>query len=148
MSIKDRMYEDMKIAMKAGQKVRLETVRMAIALLKKEAIDSGKELDEAGEVALVQRSIKQRRESVETYEKAGRPELAAKEREEIEVLTAYLPQQLSDAELDQGIAELVRETGASSPKDLGKVMPALMKKFAGRVDGNRARAALTRALGG
>jgi hypothetical protein len=147
MALLDKLYQDMKDAMKAGDKPRTEVVRMLIAALKKEAIDTGA-LDEAAEVAAVQRAVKQRREAAEAYDKAGRQDLAQKEKDEAKILGAYLPSQLDDAQLDEAVREAVQATGATSAKDLGKVMGRLMAKYKGHVDGQRAREAITRALGG
>ena len=148
MSLLDRLYQDMKDAMKSGDKSRLNVLRMTIAEIKKEAIDGGKTLGDPEELAILQRAIKRRREAAEAFEKGGRPELAANEAAEAVVLSAYLPQQLSESELADAVAALVRETGASSPKDMGKVMGKLLAQFKGQVDGTRAKDAVLKALGG
>jgi len=148
MSLQERLSQDMKDAMKAKEKLRLGVVRMLLAEAKKKAIDDGKPLDEAAEIALVQRAVKQRREAAEAFEKGGRTESAATERAEAEILEGYLPAQLSDEDLAAEVADLVEKSGASGPGDIGKVMGPLMKKLAGRVDGNRARAAVQDALKG
>ena len=147
MSLLDQLYRDMKESMKAGDKLRTETVRGLISSLKKEAIDSGKPLDEATEVGIVQRQLKQRRESAEAFDKANRNDLAQKERDEAHILDAYLPKQLDDAQLDDAVREAIQATGATSAKDLGKVIGRLLAKYKGHVDGTRAREAITRALG-
>jgi uncharacterized protein YqeY len=146
MALLDRLYQDMKDAMKGGDKGRLETIRMTIAQLKKEAMDSGKDLTEADEIAILQRAVKQRREAAEQYVNGGRQDLAAKENSEAEILQGYLPRQLSDADLDEAVKGMIAETGASGAKDLGKVMGKLLAKYKGHVDGNRARAAVQKAL--
>ena len=148
MSLKDRLTQDMKDAMKAGEKLKLGVVRMLLAELKKKAIDDRAELDEAAEIALVQKAVKQRREAAEAFDKGGRPESAEQERAESVILEAYLPEQLGDDELAAAVKELVEQTGASGPSDMGKLMGPLMKKFAGRLDGNRARQAVQDALKG
>ena len=148
MPLLDRLYQDMKEAMKAGEKLRLGAIRMTIAALKKEAMDSGKELSEADEIAIVQRAIKQRREAAEAYAKGNRPDLVRTETDEAEILSAYLPRQLTDDELEDAVQESVRDTGAGSMKDMGKVMGRLLAKYKGHVDGGRAKDAVTKALGG
>jgi len=147
-SLLSRIQEDVKTAMKAGEKARLGTLRMAVSELKRAAIDGRADLTDEQEVAILQRMLKQRKESIEAFQKGNRPDLVATEQAELEVLTAYLPEQVSDEELAAAVAEMVASTGASSPKDLGKIMGPLLKRFAGRLDGNRARAAVQAALGG
>lgn len=148
MSLKDRLTQDMKDAMKAQDKLRLGVVRMLLSELKKKAIDDRAELDDAAEIALVQKAVKQRREAAEAFDKGGRADSAEQERAEAAILEAYLPEQLSDEELSAAVKELVDETGASGPSDMGKLMGPLMKRFAGRLDGNRARQAVQAALKG
>lgn len=148
MSLLDRMYDDMKASMKSGDKVRLGVLRMTISDIKKEAIDSGKTLGDAEELAILQRALKRRREAAESFQNGGRPELAANELAEADILSGYMPQQLGDAELADAVAALVRETGATSPKDMGKVMGKLLAQFKGQVDGGRAKDAVMKALGG
>ena len=148
MSLKDRLTQDMKDAMRAKDKVRLGVVRMLLSELKKKAIDDRAELDEAAEIALVQKAVKQRREAAEAFDKGGRPESAEAERAEAAILEAYLPEQLSDQDLRAAVKELVEQTGATGPSDMGKLMGPLMKRFAGRLDGNRARQAVQEALRG
>jgi uncharacterized protein YqeY len=148
MSLLDRMYEDMKTAMKAGDKERLGVLRMTIAAIKKEAIDSGATLDDAKETAILQRAVKQRKESADAFAAGGRPELAEKELAEGRILAEYMPRQLADDELDAAVAQAIAETGASSPRDMGKVMGHVLGRHQGLVDGARARAAVQKALGG
>lgn len=148
MALLDRLYDDMKAAMKSGDKERLTVLRMTISELKKEQIDSGKTLDEATEIALVQRAIKKRRESAEAFEKFGRADSAKTEAAEADILAEYLPQQLSDDELAAIVADVVKETGAASPRDMGKVMGKLLARCKGQVDGARAKDAVMKALGG
>ena len=147
MSLQQRLSDDVKLAMKAGEKLKLMVLRTTLAALKKEVIDSGKELGEAEEIAILQRAIKQRRESVDAFTKGNRPELAQKESEEAEILGAYLPRQLSEAELTEAVAEAIRATSAVGAKDMGKVMGPLLAKYKGQVDGARAREAVQKALG-
>lgn len=147
MSLQQRLSDDVKHAMKAGEKLKLIVLRTTLAALKKEVIDSRHELSESEEIAILQRAIKQRRESVDAFTKGNRPELAAKEAEEAEILSAYLPRQLTDSELTEAVAEAIRDTGASGAKDMGKVMGRLLAKYKGHVDGGRAREAVQKGLG-
>ena len=134
MSLKQRIQDDMKSAMRAREAARLSAIRMLIAAIKQREIDERVELDDAGVMATVDKLVKQRREAATQYEAGGRPELAANERFEIEVLSAYLPAALPDAELDAEIAAAIAATGASSAADMGKVMAILKPKLAGRAD--------------
>lgn len=134
MGLKDQLQDDMKTALKAGDKERLGVVRMAMAAVKQVEIDSRKPLDEAGVLAIVQKMVKQRLDSHDQFRSAGRDDLADKEQAEIEVLKAYLPTQLGEAELDSLIDSVIASVGASSPADMGKVMGALKAKAAGQVD--------------
>jgi uncharacterized protein YqeY len=146
MSLLERLSEDMKAAMRAREKQRLTVVRSLLAALKKEAIDARGPLDEAAEVAVVQRAVKQRIEAAEAFAKGGRDESAAAERAEAEILRAYLPAQLSEEDLLAAVREIVERTGATGPRDVGKVMGPLMGRFQGQVDGTRARAAVLSVL--
>jgi uncharacterized protein YqeY len=148
MTLLERLYDDMKTAMKSGDKARLNVLRMTIAEIKKEAIDSGMTLGAAEETAILQRALKRRREAAESFEKGGRPELAAVEVAEAEILTGYMPSQVSDEELGAAVAALVASSGASSARDMGKVMGPLLAQFKGRLDGTRAKEAVMKALGG
>ena len=134
MSLKERINEDMKAAMRAREADRLSAIRMLLAAIKQREIDERIMLDEAQTVAVVDKLIKQRRESASQYEGAGREDLAAKERAEIEVLAAYLPRAAEPAEVDAAIDAAIAETGASSQRDMGKVMNLLRGKLAGRAD--------------
>ncbi|MFA7506294.1 MAG: GatB/YqeY domain-containing protein [Burkholderiaceae bacterium] len=134
MDLKARITEDMKLAMRNRDAGRLSTIRLLIAAIKQREIDERIMLDEAQTVAVVDKLIKQRRESASQYEGAGREDLAAKERAEIEVLAAYLPRAAEPAEVDAAIDAAIAETGASSQRDMGKVMNLLRGKLAGRAD--------------
>ena len=134
MGLKEQLQQDMKAALKAGEKERLGVVRMALAAIKQVEIDSRKTLDDAGILATLQKMIKQRRDSLNQFEQAGRDDLAAKEKTEIDWLTGYLPTQLDAAALDTLIDQVIADLGASSPADMGKVMGALKAKAAGQVD--------------
>ena len=148
MTLLARLYDDMKAAMKSGDKARLNVLRMTISELKKEQIDSGKELGPDEEIAILQRALKRRREAAESFEKGARPELAAVEVAEAEILSSYMPAQLSDEDLAAAVAAIVARTGASSARDMGKVMGPLLAQFKGQLDGARAKDAVLKALGG
>ena len=124
----------MKSAMKAGEKDRLKVVRLAIAAVKQVEVDTRKELDDSAVLGVIEKMVKQRRDSIEQFEKGGREDLAAIERAEIAVLDAYLPEQLSDEELAALVDEVISATGAESIRDMGKVMGVIKAKAAGRAD--------------
>ncbi len=134
MSLKERIQDDMKAALRAKDSARLSAVRLLLAAVKQREIDERVELDDAAITATVEKLVKQRRDAASQYEAANRPELAAGERFEIEVLSAYLPEPLSDAELDEAIAAAVGESGATGPADMGRVMALLKPRLAGRAD--------------
>ncbi len=134
MSLKSQITEDMKSAMKAGEKDRLKVVRLIMAAIKQVEVDKRVELDDAGVLAVLDKMVKQRRDSVEQFEKGNREDLAAIERAEIEVLEKYLPEQLSDEDLAALIDEVIAATGAESIRDMGKVMGQMKAKAAGRAD--------------
>ena len=124
----------MKTAMRAKDSARLSTVRLALAAMKQREVDERVELSDADVVAILEKMIKQRRESIAQFEKAARQDLVDKEKAEIEVLSAYLPQKMSDAELSAAISAAVSETGASGIRDMGKVMALLKPRLAGKAD--------------
>jgi uncharacterized protein YqeY len=124
----------MKAAMRAKDGGRLSTVRLLLAAMKQKEVDERVELSDADVLAIIEKMIKQRRESIAQFEKASRQDLADKEKAEIEVLSAYLPQKMGDAELAQAVAAAVAESGASGIKDMGKVMALLKPRLAGRAD--------------
>ena len=134
MSLKTRITDDMKSAMKAGDKDRLKVVRLAMAAIKQVEVDKRTELDDAAVLGVIDKMVKQRRDSVEQFQKGGREDLAAIEIAEIAILEDYLPEQLSDAELDALIEDAVSSTGAETIRDMGKVMGAIKAKAAGRAD--------------
>ena len=146
--LKTRLDAEIKQALKAGEKVRLGALRMLSASVTNREKDVLHELsdDELRDVAA--REVKRRTESIEAFEAAGRDELAAKEREEREVLTAYAPEQLTEQELDALIDDAIAATGASSPKEIGKVMGAVMASAKGKADGNAVRVKVQAKLGG
>ena len=124
----------MKAAMRAKDSARLMTVRLLLSAMKQKEVDERVELTDADVVSILEKMIKQRRESIAQFEKASRQDLVDKEKSEIEVLSAYLPQKMGDAELAQAIAAAVAESGASGIKDMGKVMALLKPRLAGRAD--------------
>jgi len=147
MSLKARITEDMKAAMRAGEKDRLSCIRMLQAGIKQREVDERIELDDVQVLAVIDKMIKQRRESVTQFQAGNRADLVAKESAEIDVLTAYLPAQLGDAELATLVREAVASTGASSMKDMGKVMAVLKPKVQGRTDMGALSARIKSALG-
>ncbi len=141
MSLKDQISEDIKAAMKARDKVRLETVRsIKKVLIEKESTVRGKgqeTLTPEQEMEAVMQQAKQRRDSIEQYRQAGREELAASEAAELAIIEEYLPKQLSDDEIAAVVDEVITQVGASSPKDMGKVMGSVMKQLKGQADGKK-----------
>ena len=134
MSLKAQITEDMKAAMKSGEKDRLKVIRLIMAAMKQVEVDNRIELDDAGVLGVLDKMVKQRRDSVEQFVKGGREDLAAIERYEIEVLETYLPEQLSDAELAALVDEVIKATGATGMSDMGKVMGQIKARAAGRAD--------------
>jgi uncharacterized protein len=134
MALKDRITEDMKTAMKAGARERLATIRLALAAIKQREVDERITLDDAQVLAVLDKMIKQRRESITQFQAGGRADLVAKETAEIAVLQGYLPAQLSEAEIDELIAQAIAASGAASVKDMGKVMALVKPKAQGRAD--------------
>ncbi|MEX0734156.1 MAG: GatB/YqeY domain-containing protein [Steroidobacteraceae bacterium] len=148
MSLKARITEDMKAAMRAGEKDRLSCIRMLQAGIKQREVDERVTLDDAQVLAVIDKMIKQRRESVAQFEAGKRADLVAKESAEIELLSGYLPAQLDASELDRLIREAIAATGASSMKEMGKVMGWLKPKVQGRTDIGALSARIKAALGG
>jgi uncharacterized protein YqeY len=134
MPLKETLQEDMKTAMRAGDKRRLAVIRLINAAVKQREVDERIELDDTQVTAVLDKMAKQRRESIEQYEKAGRTDLAEQESFELEVVKNYLPEPLSDSEIDGMIAEAIAATGAAGMKDMGKVMGQLKARLAGRAD--------------
>ena len=148
MSLKDRITEDMKAAMRAGEKDRLSCIRMLQAGIQQREVDERIELDDAQVLSVIDKMIKQRRESVAQFQAGNRADLVAKESAEIELLTGYLPAQLSATELDVLIKEAIAATTATSMKEMGKVMGWLKPKVQGRADIGALSARIKAALGG
>jgi hypothetical protein len=134
MSLKDTIKEDIKQAMRAKDQALLDRLRLLSAAIQRREVDERIQLDDAQVLAAIDKLVKQGRESIEQYEKGGRPELAGKERADIAVWQKYLPQQLSEAEIDSLIAAAIAATGATGAKDMGKVMGELKPKLQGRAD--------------
>ena len=134
MTLKARIHEDMKSAMRAGEKDKLANIRMVMAAIKQREVDERIELNDAQVLVVIDKMVKQRRESIVQFAAGGRADLVAKEQAELALLSAYLPAALSDAELDALISEAIAATGAASIKDMGKVMAAIKAKAAGRAD--------------
>lgn len=134
MSVKETLQQDMKDAMRGGDKRRLGVIRLILAAVKQREIDERIELDDAQLMAVLDKMAKQRRESIDQFQKAGRDDLVEQESFELDVLKTYLPEQLGDAEIDALITEAIETTGASSMKDMGKVMGQLRDKLQGRAD--------------
>jgi len=134
MSLKARIQEDMKSAMRAGEKEKLANIRMIMAGIKQREVDERIQLDDAQVLSVIDKMVKQRRESIAQFEAGGRSDLVAKEEAELRLLSAYLPTPLTDAELDALINAAIASTGAASIKDMGKVMAAIKSQAAGRAD--------------
>ncbi len=136
MSLKERLKEDMKAALKAKDKEKLSVIRMLQALIKNAEIDKRGELTDEEIVSLLMKYAKQRRESIELYEKGGRQDLVEKEKRELQIVESYLPKQMSEEEIRELVKKVIEEVGATSLKDMGKVMQAVMPKVKGRADGS------------
>jgi len=134
MALREQLNEDIKTAMKAREADRLAALRLMLSAVKQREVDERITLDDAGVVSVVEKMIKQRKDSIAQYEKAARQDLADKEKYEISVIEAYLPKQLSQAEVEVVVAEAIASTGAKSPADMGKVMGVVKPKLAGKAD--------------
>ncbi|MEM5558742.1 GatB/YqeY domain-containing protein [Aliarcobacter cryaerophilus] len=137
MSLKEKLNEDLKQAMRDKEVVKRDSIRAINTMIKQIEVDERRVLDDAEVIKLVQRGIKQREEAISQYSAAGRDDLVQKEQEQVDVFMLYLPKQLSDVELENGMKEIISEVGATSLKDMGKVMGVASKKFAGVADGKR-----------
>jgi uncharacterized protein YqeY len=146
MSLKDRITDDMKAAMRAKEAERLSTVRMLLAAIKQREVDERIVLDDTQVVGIVDKLIKQRKDSVAAFQQAGRTDLVDKESAEIKVLEGYLPQRLSADEIAAAVAAIVAETGATGPGDMGKVMGAAKARLAGQAEMSQVSAAVKAAL--
>ena len=146
MSLKDRITEDMKAAMRAKDAARLSTIRMLLAACKQREVDERIVLDDAAVIGLVDKLIKQRKDSIAAFEQAGRTDLVTKESAEIQVLSGYLPQRLSADEIAREVAAIVAELGASGPGDIGKVMARAKSRLAGKAEMALVSAAVKQSL--
>ncbi|MCW7537579.1 GatB/YqeY domain-containing protein [Aquabacterium sp. A7-Y] len=146
MSLKHQITEDMKAAMRAKESDRLSTIRMLLAAMKQKEVDERVELDDVAVVGIVDKLIKQRKDSFSQFSQAGRTDLADKEAAEIRVLEAYLPQRLSAQEIAAEVASIVAETGAAGPGDMGKVMAVAKTRLAGKAEMGQVSAAIKQAL--
>jgi len=142
-----KISEDLKAAMKAGDKQRVGTLRLINAAIQSAEIEAKKPIDDAAVLAVMTKMVKQRRDSIEQYTNGGRPDLAAVEQAEIAIIEAYLPKQMDDSAVAAAVAAAIAETGAASVKDMGKVMGVLKTKYAGQMDFQKASAAVKAALG-
>lgn len=134
MSLKQRLTDDMKTAMKAGEKDRLAAIRLINAAIKQKEVDERVEMDDARVIAVLEKMVKQRKDSIEQYDKAGRDDLAAIERAELAIIGQYLPEKMGEAEIRAAIEAAIAETGASGPADMGKLMGVLKPRLAGQAD--------------
>ena len=148
MALRDRINDDLKLAMRAGDARRRDGIRLLTAALKQKEVDERRTLDDADVTAVIDKMIKQRRDSIAQFEKGGRADLAEAEQFEISVLQAYMPAALGDAEIDAAIASAIAETGAKAPADMGKVMGSLKTKLAGRADMGKVSARVKAKLAG
>ncbi len=148
MSLKDQITEDMKTAMRAKDSERLGTIRLLQAAMKQKEVDERIALDDAAIVAIVDKLIKQRKDSITAFEGAGRQDLADKEKAEMAVLQAYLPERMSEGEVAAAVQAIVAELGAKGPGDMGKVMGAVKTRLAGKADMGQVSAAVKAALAG
>jgi uncharacterized protein YqeY len=146
-TVRQRLEEDLKSAMRGGDVVSRDAIRYILAAIKNAEIDARGSATPADPVATLRRLGKQLNDSIEQYEAAGRQDLADHEQAQLAVLRRYLPAELSDADLDTIVADAIAETGATGPKDMGRVMPVAMQRTAGRADGRRVSAAVKAALG-
>ena len=148
MSLKERITEDMKAAMRAKDSERLGTIRLLTAAMKQKEVDERVELDDVAVIAIVDRMLKQRKDSIDAFEKAARQDLADKEKAEVAVLQAYLPARLCAEEVIAEVRAIVAELGAKGPGDMGKVMGAVKGRLAGKADMGQVSAAVKAALAG
>ena len=134
MTLKEQITEDMKSAMRAKEAERLGTIRLLLAAIKQREVDERITVDDAGIIAIIEKLIKQRKDSIEQFQKAGRTDLVDQESKELAILQAYMPAQLSAAEVQSAIQKVIADLGASGPQDMGKVIGALKAQLAGRAD--------------
>jgi uncharacterized protein len=142
MSLREQINDDLKTAMRSGETVRRDTIRLLTAALKQREVDERKTLSDVDVLAVIEKMIKQRRDSISQFEQGGRQDLADKEKQELTLLQTYMPQAMAEDELAAAIAAAVTETGAAGPADMGKVMAVLKPQLAGRADMGKVSAAV------
>jgi len=148
MSIKDRLSAEMKDAMRARDSVKVSTIRMVLSSVKYKEIEKGGPLDDDGMVSVLATAAKQRKEAIEQYRKGGRDDLAEKESSELAVIESFMPQQMSPEEVEEVVKKAITDTGASAPKDMGRVMKELMPQLKGKADGKLINELVKKHLGG
>jgi len=147
MGIEDRLQEDLKSSMKSGEKIKVETIRMLRSQIKNAAIAKGEPLTEGEIVSALAKEVKRRKEALELYQKGGREDLSAEEARGIEIIESYMPKAMSPEEIEGVVSEVLAQTGASGPKDMGKVMSAVMSRLKGLADGNLVQTLVRKKLG-
>ncbi len=147
MGLKERLQQELKDAMKAKDTFKRDTVRFLMSAIKQVEVDTRKELTDEDIIKIIQKNIKQREEAASQYKEGGRDDLYEKEMKEAQILKSYLPKQLSDQELEEALKEIIQEVGATSVKDMGKVMGVATKRLAGRADGKRINLMAKKLLG-
>ncbi|MBI4209289.1 MAG: GatB/YqeY domain-containing protein [Deltaproteobacteria bacterium] len=148
MSIKETVLSDLKAATKSQEKLRLSTIRLLVAAMKNREIELRRALDDVGVLALIGSMVQQRRQAIELYQQGKRQDLADKEQKEIEILQGYLPSPLTSQELEKLVQEAITQTGATSERDMGKVMKTIMPQVTGRADGKEVSALVVKCLKG
>jgi len=148
MALREQINDDLKSAMRSGDAARRDTIRLLTAALKQREVDERKTLTDADVLAVIEKMIKQRRDSISQFEQGGRQDLADKEKQELTLLQAYMPQALGDAEIAAAVAAAIAESGAAGPADMGKVMALLKPRLAGRADMGKVSAAVKARLSG
>ncbi|HEX9860841.1 MAG TPA: GatB/YqeY domain-containing protein [Nitrospirota bacterium] len=148
MSIKERLSEELKLAMKARDNTRISTIRMVVSIIKNREIDGRTTLDDEAALAVLTTYAKQRRDSIEQYEKGGRADLVEKEKAELAIILSFMPEQMGEAEVEALVIQAVKDSGAAGPKDMGKVMKELMPKVKGKADGKLVNELVKKHLGG
>ncbi len=148
MTLKEQLQADLKDALRQNDRLRRSVLRLSLAALHNAEISAGQELDEAAAVGVLAKQAKQRKESIEEFRRGNRQDLVEKEEAELAVLSAYLPQQASREEIAEAARQVIQETGASEPRDLGKVMPVLMEQLRGRADGREVNEVVRELLAG
>jgi len=146
-SLQEKMAEDLKSAMKQGEKLKRDTLRLLISQFKYARIEKTGELSPDDEVAVLMNAVKKRKEAIELYQKGGRQDLLEKEQKELEIISSYLPQQLSDDDLNTVVEQAIQKVDAKTIKDLGKVMSLIMEEMKGRVDGKKVQLLVRQKLG-